>query len=60
MLCKVHKYKNSWNWSKIFSQATKKNELVKVRVDLLDALVEGDQLSASRLVETAISERWEA
>ena len=60
MLCKVHKYEKSWNESKIFSQAKKKNELAKVRVDLLDALVEGAQLSASRLVETAISERWEA
>ena len=60
MFCKVNKYKKSWNESKIFSQAKKKNKLAKVRVDLLDALIEGDRLSASRLVETAISERWEA
>ena len=37
----------------------KRNELAKTRADLLQALIEGDQLTASRLVDAAISDRWE-
>ncbi len=42
-----------------YSVTPKKNELAKTRDDLLNALVSGDQLAASRLVDTVISERWE-
>ena len=37
----------------------RKNELTKIRTNLLEALIEGDQLVATRLIDTAISERWE-
>ena len=46
--------------SQKYSVKPRKNELAKVRVDLLDALIKGDQLSASLLVDTAISKHWEA
>ena len=45
--------------SQEYSVKPKKNELSKTRGGLLHALIEGDQLTASRLVDTAISERWE-
>jgi methanogenic corrinoid protein MtbC1/DNA-binding XRE family transcriptional regulator len=45
--------------SQQYSVKPKKNELAKIRGDLLHALIEGDQLTASRLVDAAIGERWE-
>jgi methanogenic corrinoid protein MtbC1/DNA-binding XRE family transcriptional regulator len=45
--------------SNTYSVKPRKNELAKTRADLLHALIEGDQLAASRTVDTAISERWE-
>jgi methanogenic corrinoid protein MtbC1/DNA-binding XRE family transcriptional regulator len=45
--------------SQEYSVKPKKSELAKSQSDLLHALVEGDQLTASRLIDTAISERWE-
>jgi len=45
--------------SQRFSVKPKKNDLMKNRDDLLSALTDGDQLSAIRLVEDAITLRWE-
>jgi len=42
-----------------YSVKPKRNELAKTRSDLLHALIEGDQLIATRLIDKAISERWE-
>ncbi len=45
--------------SQRFSVKPKKNDLMKNRDDFLSALTDGDQLSAIRLVEDAITLRWE-
>lgn len=42
-----------------YSVTPRKNELSKSRVELLDALIAGDQLSAVRVVGDAVNLRWE-
>jgi methanogenic corrinoid protein MtbC1/DNA-binding XRE family transcriptional regulator len=42
-----------------YSVTPRKNDLVRTREKLLSALIEGDQLGAIRLVDSAIVERWE-
>ena len=42
-----------------YSVKPRKADLTRTREKLLSALIEGDQLAAIRLVDSAIEERWE-
>jgi len=42
-----------------FAVKPKESDLAKTRAELLDALVNGDQVQAMRLVDSAITSRWE-
>ena len=45
--------------SQNYSVKPRENEIVKTRQELLDALISGDQLAATQVVDNLVSQRWE-
>ena len=45
--------------SQNYSVKPRENEIVKTRQELLDALISGDQLAATQVVDNLVSRRWE-
>ena len=45
--------------SQNYSVKPRENEIAKKRQELLDALISGDQLAATQVVDNLVSQRWE-